>query len=153
MTNVRDSRVMVLVVVVYSRFSSTCVFFFPFFFLISVLVSLYAFRDENSDLQTYRNTASRGADGRSEGNTRARINWILRKPENSSFAVSRRVIEIGRKDDAIFATICARKEKMAKKKKYIYIYVSLEACNYRALPSWKVKFCEKTRRPNKREQN
>lgn len=127
MTNVRDSRVMVLVVVVvvYSRFSSTCVscvFFFSFFNLCSLLFF------ENSDLQTYRNTASRGADGRSEGNTRARINWILRN-QSSAFAVSRRVIKISRKDDAIFATNCAR-EKNSKEKK-IYMYISLEACNYR----------------------
>lgn len=37
--------------------------------------------------------------------------------------ISTSIIKIGRKDDAIFATICARKEKMAKKKKiYIYMY-------------------------------
>lgn len=40
---------------------------------------------------------------------------------------------------SIFATICAKKVKIPKKKEYIYI--SLEACNYRELPSWK--FCEK----------
>lgn len=38
---------------------------------------------------------------------------------------------------SIFATICAKKVKIPKKKEYIYI--SLEACNYRELPSWK--FC------------
>lgn len=37
--------------------------------------------------------------------------------------ISTSIIKIGRKDDAIFATICARKEKMAKKKKYIYICI------------------------------
>lgn len=42
---------------------------------------------------------------------------------------------------SIFATICAKKVKIPKKKEYIYIYISLEACNYRELPSWK--FCEK----------
>ena len=140
---------------VYSRFSS-CVFcffslsFFFFFNLRSRFSLRFSRRKTAIDLQTYRNTASRGADGRSEGNTRARINWILRN-QSSSF-VSRRLIKIGRKDDVHLCDHLREKSKNTKEKRiYIYIVGSMQLPGASIVEILRKKPAKKTL--NKREQN